>query len=124
MVAVGISMRSLSFSTCNSRFMLTGLLVLVGAGLMSCASTEELYAQYDEQFCPVDGYGAVSAIPSDTTVADTKVVERVVIKEVPAASATMMTWEPAVYYNLPMHIRQWLIIVSLRKSVLPVSSAI
>jgi len=99
MVAVGISMRSLSFSTCNSRFMLTGLLVLVGAGLMSCASTEELYAQYDEQFCPVDGYGAVSAIPSDTTVAETKVVERVVIKEVPAASATMMTWEPAVYYN-------------------------
>ncbi len=95
MVAVGKPVRCLSCRQGAGRLVLVGLLAICSAGLMSCASTQELYAQYDEQFCPVDGQGLT--VPATAT--DQKVVERVVIKEVPAASASMMTWEPAVYYK-------------------------
>ena len=100
MVAVGIVVRSLSRCQHSGSYRLAALLVLCSLGLMSCASTEELYAQYDEQFCPVDGQSvAVPANPAGSIVPEREVVERVVVKEVPAASAPMMIWEPAVYYN-------------------------
>ena len=95
MVAIGISMHSPSCRRSHRKLMAVGLLAMLGAGLMSCASTQELYAQYDEQFCPVDGHG----VELPASVPEQKVVERVVVREVPAAAVPMMTWEPAVYYR-------------------------
>ena len=101
MVAVSVPMRYRPYSRRHKNFLAAGLLALTGAGLMSCASTQELYAEYDQQFCPVDGVGV--AVPASTPVStpapEPKIVERVVIREVPAAAATLLTWEPAVYYQ-------------------------
>ena len=66
MVAVSILMRYRPCSRRHKDVLVAGLLALTGAGLMSCASTQELYAEYDQQFCPVDGVGVV--VPASTTV--------------------------------------------------------
>ena len=95
MVAVSILMRYRPCSRRHKDVLVAGLLALTGAGLMSCASTQELYAEYDQQFCPVDGVGVV--VPASTPVQ--KNGEHVDIREVPAAAATLLTWEPAVYYQ-------------------------
>ena len=66
MVAVSMLMRCRPCSFRHKDVLVAGLLALTGAGLMSCASTQELYAEYDQQFCPVDGVGVV--VPASTTV--------------------------------------------------------
>ena len=117
MVAIRATVRSLSASVCQRRIVIAGLSVVLSAALVSCASTQELYAEYDEQFCPVDGqaveFSAKLLARNDAdSNADSdadnnaknneqndgqKVVERVVIKEVPAAAT--LAWEPAVYFK-------------------------
>jgi len=99
MVAIGARVPGLSCSLCQRRRLTVALLTALTTGLLSCASTQELYAEYDEQFCPADGQEvALSAILTDE-VATPEVVERVVIKEVPAAGIVMLEWEPAVYFK-------------------------
>ncbi len=67
------------------------LLVLPGVyWLSSCASTEELFAQYDDNFCPV----ATSIVVHEKEVFR----DRVVVREVPASAQTM-PWEPAIYFD-------------------------
>ena len=61
--------------------------------ISACASTDELFAEYDDHFCPVP-----------ETLVDTRTVEkevfrdRLVIKEV-AANSKLMPWDPAVYFD-------------------------
>ncbi len=82
MVAVSMLMRCRPCSFRHKDVLVAGLLALTGTGLMSCASTQELYAQYDQQFCPVDGVGVV--VPASTHVQ--KNGEHVDIGEVPDTS--------------------------------------
>lgn len=80
---------------CRRRLLTSlGLIPAVLLTLTSCATTEELYAQYDEQFCPVG-----EPAPAIAAAISTEVVDRVVIKEVPAAATPTLTWEPAVYFS-------------------------
>lgn len=62
-------------------------------GLCSCASTDELFAQYDKEFCAVPA-GAVQ----ERVVEKQVIRDRVVIKEATAKAVTM-PWNPAVYFK-------------------------
>lgn len=97
MAAVGL--HKLNYKWHCSEKMRPCLIVLMAAGLISCASTEELFSNYDEAFCPAHGSEVVIASSPTTQEPIEKIVERVVIKEVPAAAARQLTWEPAVYYQ-------------------------
>lgn len=67
------------------------LMILPGIyWLSSCASTEELFAQYDDNFCPV---------VTNIVVQEKEVIrDRVVVQEIPASAQTM-PWEPAIYFD-------------------------
>ena len=93
MVAVSVPVRSLSYN--NKKAVTVGLLALISGVLMSCASTQDLYAQYDEQFCPVE----VRPVADSGIATQPQVVERVVVKEVPASGAPTLVWEPAIYFK-------------------------
>lgn len=68
--------------------MLPGLLWLA-----SCASTEELFAEYDDEFCP-----APEQLVETRTIEKEVFRDRVVIKEI-AARGNSMPWDPAIYFD-------------------------
>ncbi|MEM7255794.1 MAG: hypothetical protein AAF404_00235, partial [Pseudomonadota bacterium] len=63
--------------------------------LSACASNKELFAEYDENFCP-----AVEGVPVviEKLVEKEVIRDKLVVKEVPAASI-QLPWEPAVYFD-------------------------
>lgn len=62
--------------------------------LMSCASTEELFAEYDEHFCP-----APEPILAEARTIEKEVFrDRIVVKEVTSAGV-LMPWDPAIYFD-------------------------
>lgn len=103
MAAISVSMQSLLVCQCDSRRLMISTVVVLAMTLMSCASTEELYAQYDEQFCPVDAHALALPASGAEQIAESPVakppVPRVIVREVPAAAISTLMWEPAVYYN-------------------------
>lgn len=67
----------------------TGLLLPLSILVSSCASDEVLFPAYNEHFC---------ASPAGEPVIVEKYVDREVVKEIPAASASL-PWEPAVFFD-------------------------
>ncbi|OED42423.1 hypothetical protein AB833_07240 [Chromatiales bacterium (ex Bugula neritina AB1)] len=61
---------------------------LLLAWLAGCASTDELFVQYDVNFCPVPAPAVA--------VRDIALVEGL---EVPFLARKLLSWEPAVYFN-------------------------
>lgn len=73
----------------NRLFILPGALWLV-----SCASTEELFAEYDSDFCPAPAQHLV-----EPKIVEKEVfLDRVVVKEIPA-KGKVMPWDPAIYFD-------------------------
>lgn len=85
----GVNMRKLARLVRKGLLMLPTVLALNG-----CASTDELFAQYEADFCPVP-----------TQLVEKEVVrDRVVIRQIAAAlpppeSGKTLPWEPAVYFK-------------------------
>lgn len=70
------------------------LLMLPGVfWLASCASTEELFAEYDDDFCP-----APAQLVETRTIEKEVFRDRVVVKEI-TAKGRVMPWDPAIYFD-------------------------
>lgn len=84
---------------CNSKYdflqcvLWSAVVCSVTAG---CASNEQLFAEYDRNFCAATDNGVPVVI--EKIVEKEVVRDNVVIKEVPAA-AMHLPWEPAVYFD-------------------------
>jgi len=77
----------------NSICRLSHLLLLSISMLCAgCASNDELFAQYNSEFCAANHVGVPVVIEKEV------VRDRVIVKEVPAA-ARQLTWEPAAYFD-------------------------
>lgn len=62
--------------------------------LISCASTEELFAEYDDEFCP-----APEPVLAEARTIEKEVFrDRFIVKEV-AAAGVLMPWDPAIYFD-------------------------
>ena len=74
-----------------------GLIVIpVVIGLSGCVTTDELFAEYERDFCPVPEQNAPVVI--EKVVEKEVLRDRLIVKEVPASS-TQLPWEPAVYFD-------------------------
>lgn len=65
--------------------------------LISCASTEELFAEYDEHFCPAPQQ--IEPVLAEARTIEKEVFrDRIIVKEV-ATAGEMMPWDPAIYFD-------------------------
>jgi outer membrane protein OmpA-like peptidoglycan-associated protein len=64
--------------------------------LSGCASNEQLFAEYDRDFCVAAG--VVEPVIVEKIIEKEVLRDRVVVKEVPAV-AVRLSWDPAVYFD-------------------------
>lgn len=89
----------------NQKRMLSALALSVTLLASGCASNQDLYARYDAA-CDVklvkneEGQIIVKTLPAPPpkVITKTKIVEKIVTKEVPVQAKTEI-WEPAVYFG-------------------------
>ena len=62
--------------------------------LISCASTEELFAEYDEHFCP-----APEPLLAEARTIEKEVFRDRVIVEEKVTAGALMPWNPAIYFD-------------------------
>ncbi len=79
------------------RWCRTAVLVAVASAAHGCASTDELFAQYDAEFCPAPVPQVVQHLVKEKP----GFRDRIVVKEieVPAAAGKSLPWEPAIYFE-------------------------
>ncbi len=74
-----------------------GLLLAWVLTLISCASNEVLFAEYDENFCAIDESVGVPVI-IEKVIEKEVFRDKLVVNEVPAVSK-QLPWEPAIYFD-------------------------
>lgn len=78
MVAIGMCLRS------------AALLAGIGAGLIGCATDEQLFARYDEAFCPVDGVAVATPLSARS-------------QHLAGGVGAALKWVPIVYFDTDKH---------------------
>jgi len=79
---------------CAARYRWLPVIAIVG--LSGCASTEELFAQYESEFCPAP---ARLVETKKEVLSDRVEVREVAAALAPEGSGETLPWEPAVYFK-------------------------